>query len=331
MLLGVSIALLAVFVVLESLLLPLAFISQSIADEQIYLDALDKNDFYQHFPIWLAETLDRNKVFKDVLTQPLTLTDWQVLTTNLFSPAWLQSQTETALKQFFSQARDGKKEIKIPISLVEIKQRLSGEQGKKIYETIMNSKQECTFDDMGTLAFCLIDPASCQIPLCKIPFDQINQYLANNLSILSDALPDQYTLTLPASSVVSALSLLDSIQIVSWIGILLLLPLLAAAFISRRGRTLDGWLLLWGGSILAVGALSLLISLAVMVFAVSFINLSTSSGSVNLSPGMVNGLEDVVRGISIAVLSSPMLISGLLILLGGAMAAGSLLLKGLRR
>ena len=80
--------------------------------------------------------------------QALTEEDWTLLVSGLLPPDWLADQVETSIDDLLDVQATGTGELSMTISLLELKDRLSGEAGVRAILELLQNKPTCTNEDI---------------------------------------------------------------------------------------------------------------------------------------------------------------------------------------
>ena len=259
------------------------FYKQTLADEQIY----------QNLPRVIAQQL-ASSITQD--GEGSTLTDnpsinflilsqeeWESIIIDLLDPNWLQTQTENIIDQFFDILLISPDPVNTPIviSLKEVKSRLAGPEGTQAFQHILEAQPPCSVNQLlGLLQLGLGLPTSIDTLLCRPPdyiISELTSVAESFLSSAVDQVPDQVTVELPEKLLESSVSgssldpnqgvIPDTIRNLRRINTTILwspvIPLVFLFLITILAvRSLNDFLLWWGGSLLAAGLISLIFSLS---------------------------------------------------------------------
>ena len=259
------------------------FYKQTLADEQIY----------QNLPRVIAQQL-ASSITQD--GEGSTLTDdpnlnllilsqeeWESILIDLLDPNSLQTQTESIIDQFFDILLVSPDPVNTPIviSLKEVKSRLAGPEGTQAIKQILEAQPPCSVNQLlGLLQLGLGLPTSIDTLLCRPPeyiISELTSAVEWFLSGVVDQVPDQVNISLPETLLNTSSSgisldpnqkvIPDIIQdvrrintTISWSPLLPLIFLLLITVLAVR--SLNEFLLWWGGSLLAAGLISLILSLS---------------------------------------------------------------------
>ena len=277
--------------------------------------------------------------------------EWESILTTIIEPAWLQTQTEHIIDQFFDVLLTSEDPANTPIlvSLVELKSRLAGPEGTQALLLILNAQPSCTVEQvLGLLQLGLGLPTNIETLLCRPPeyvLSELTPVIEIFLSGAVDLVPDQLSLSLPESVIaspqpgnlqVSRESIPKPIQVLratrSVISISPLLPLLLISLVTIIVvRSVRDLLLWWGISFLAAGMITLfmaLILLPAMNWTVAQLlpdQVETWLGISNLLDEL--GMWDMLNELTGRLLNSILIPAGVVSLIGLLLLLGLLFLK----
>jgi hypothetical protein len=277
--------------------------------------------------------------------------EWESILTTIIEPAWLQTQTENIIDQFFDVLLTSEDPANTPIliSMVELKSRLAGPEGTQALLLILNAQPSCTVEQLlGLLQLGLGLPTNLETLLCRPPeyvLSELTPVIEIFLSGAVDLVPDQLSLSLPESVIanpqpgnfqVSRAPIPKPIQVLratrSVISISPLLPLLLISLVTIIVvRSVRDLLLWWGVSFLAAGMITLfmaLILLPAMNWTVAQLlpdQVETWLGISNLLDEL--GMWDVLNELTGRVLNSILIPAGVVSLIGLLLLLGLLFLK----
>lgn len=259
------------------------FYKQTLADEQIY----------QNLPRVIAQQL-ASSITQDGEGSSLTdnpsinflileQEEWESILIDLIDPNWLQLQTESIIDQFFDILLISPDPVNTPIviSLKEVKSRLAGPEGTQAFQHILEAQPPCSVNQLlGLLQLGLGLPTSIDTLLCRPPdyiISELTSVAESFLSSAVDQVPDQVTISLPEALIDNSTSgspldpnqaaIPETIQTLRRTNKAILWgPILPLVFLSLvtilAVRSLNDFLLWWGGSLLAAGLISLILSLS---------------------------------------------------------------------
>jgi hypothetical protein len=328
------------------------FPTKKLLNPDYYKNALVNVGIYERLPKTIAQQLAAN------LSQGISGTDspvyllllsqqeWESILSRLIDPAWLQTQTEAILDQFFDILLVSPDPLNTPIniSIDELKNRLAGEEGIQAFNQILNAQPDCSLDQvMGLLQLGLGIETQIETLLCKPPdsiISELNPVVGSILSAVVAYIPDQVSSTLPTAMLQASTpgtpqelkpgelpgfiaALRSTHRLISWsplLPILFLLLMTASAI-----RSLRDFLRWWGSAFLVGGGLSLIILL------ISFLTVDLSLGRLlpiplsvyKLPPllvqfGLLELSQELVNGILLSILVPAVILTilGILLLLG---------------
>ncbi len=277
--------------------------------------------------------------------------EWESILIDLINPAWLQTQSENILDQFFNILLISPDPVNTPIevSLLEVKNRLGGPEGIQAFNQILKAQDPCSVNQlMGLLQLGLGMETSIDSLLCRPPdyiITELNPVVESFLSAAVAQVPDQLFFNLPLSTLDSSpgvnpanlnqgeipapIRTLRRINtLISW-GLLLplLLIIMMTIFAVRSLRDLLHW---WGGTFLTAGLISLTLSLSLFpIVNWGFNNLipSKTSNNFELTTLLVQlGIGDLSRELSNMLIMSVVIPASVLAIIGFALLLGSYLL-----
>jgi len=199
----------------------------------------------------------------------LTAKDWETILSDLLPPEGVQAIMEQSLDQVFAYL-NGESDRAV-LSMIESKDRLSGEAGVNAVLQILTAQPACSEEQIRQL-FTGISPGEETKPfMCKPPatlIPMIKPGIAAELQKLIAKIPDQVEiLPPPAASTQSGAS--NPAQVVQTARMIMRLsPILPIAFLLGvtifAVRSLRGWLLWWGIPLLIVGLIGIVFGLVTM-------------------------------------------------------------------
>ena len=142
---------------------------------ETYKQALVRQDIYQQLPDLIARQIARSVEYNPCLENPeecerevqdhnpeenatsdpppylknLEEEDWERILSQILTPEWTKSQIELALDQFFNFLDSGEDDLRITISLVELKANIKGEKGMDIIRILVDAQPPCTESLLG--------------------------------------------------------------------------------------------------------------------------------------------------------------------------------------
>ena len=297
----------SLFIFSTVLVLLTFFPARQLLNPDFYKQTLADQGIYDKLPEYLAEQLaaeispgicfetpelprcktEEGSSSKNDLPIYLLILDqeeWESILTTIIEPAWLQTQTENIIDQFFDVLLTSEDPVNTPnlISLVELKSRLAGPEGTQALLLILNAQPSCTVEQLlGLLQLGLGLPTNLETLLCRPPeyvLSELTPVIEIFLSGAVDLVPDQLSLSLPESVIASPQSgnfqvsrapIPKPIQVLratrSVISISPLLPLLLISLVTIIVvRSVRDLLLWWGISFLAAGMITLFMALILL-------------------------------------------------------------------
>ncbi|MFN2214982.1 MAG: hypothetical protein ACK2UE_18065 [Anaerolineales bacterium] len=257
-----------------------------LLDPGFYQQVLQRENIYQRLPESIAAQL-ANTISSPISSSkaevPLIALDqqeWESILLELIDPAWLQSQSESALDQVFEILLVSPDPLNTPIviSVEDIKQRLAGPEGTQAIQQIIEAQPPCSVDQLlGVLQAGLGMETSINSLLCRPPdfiLSELDPFVEAFLDSTAGQIPDQIQFYLPLPEpqtrvsevahnptpeipeTLKTLRLVNSL--VTWspllpVTLLLILTLLAV-------RSLRDFMTWWGGTFFTAGIISLIFS-----------------------------------------------------------------------
>ena len=340
------------FVISSIVLIFSFFPTRKLLNPDFYKSALEDVGIYERLPETIAQQLTSNLsqgvtgTDSPVYLLLLTQQEWESVLTRLIDPAWLQTQTENVLDQFFEILLVSPDPLGTPISISidELKNRLAGDEGVQAFNQILNAQPDCSFDQvMGLLQLGLGIETQIDTLLCKPPdniISELNPVIESLLSAAVAYVPDQISFSLPAAMLQVSTSdtpqelspgelpeFIEALRftnmLISWSPMLpIVFLLLVTAFAVRSLADFLRW---WGSTFLVAGGISLIILLILFLtvdlslgrflpIPLSVYKLPTllvQLGLLELSQELVNGIV-----LSILVPAGIFTLLGILLLLG---------------
>jgi hypothetical protein len=217
-----------------------------------YKVALANENFYQSLPSILGQVLAKDASQSNMpFARQLTSENWATIVQTLLPPEQLRAMTEDAITQIFAYLNN---ETNNPqVSLLPLKQRLSGPAGLDAAISLIHAQPDCTAEQLAQLI------ASFGQVLCNPPQDVLNlakPILQSQLNVIATQIPDQISL-MGADSQSQRLRNLRFIRF-----IMQLSPLIPLAFLFGvtifAVRTFKGWMAWWGWPLLIAGVIGAL-------------------------------------------------------------------------
>jgi hypothetical protein len=294
----------------------------------IYKRALLRERVYERFPTLVADAAVRivrlrapmsgdTQEALSLLAQ-LTPADWQQLAAAIAPAPYLRTQGERGLDQLAESLHADNGPLTVKLSLVELKQRLTGPEVAEAYLAILQARPPATRQQ--------IEQAQGLPPGRRPPDDlmpQVRAQIHTALRTLADRLPDTYDLfaggpRLGTERAATALSdaqerLVDVERWARWSPALPALLLLLVALFGVR--SLRGWLLWWGVPCFLAGLAAALLALPVVpvsrwVFAVLVTPLFPPESPAALMEAIFGLMAAVVQEMMTAALISAAVLAG---------------------
>ncbi len=151
-------------------ILLLSFESQ-LLNPDFYLEVFEEVDFFDRLPeiaaVQIRYAMGDNPCLEDPANcendeldfsssqggppsyfQALSEKDWELLLTGLLPQEWLEDQIQEITGNLFNALESGEGDLTIKISMVELKNNLSGEAGIEAIAQLLEAQPECSKDDL---------------------------------------------------------------------------------------------------------------------------------------------------------------------------------------
>lgn len=262
-------------------------------DSDIYKTALQEQEVYRQLPTLVARQIATSITYDPCAENPvqcendpetqvsendegdgppaflknLSQEQWEQILTNFLTPAWTQTQVESALDQFFNFVHSDEETLSLTISLEEVKSNLAGQNGVDIVIELVNSQPPCT-EQLLDLLFSIAsgDFTPDELLLCAPP-EEIMEALRPEIEVViitvMQGIPDQINFEREVfqldandespSNPRAAFQMILLFMLISPI-----LPVICLALVTMFGaRSLKALLLWWGVPLTLVGTCAL--------------------------------------------------------------------------
>ncbi len=318
--------LLAILIVASAVPALILFNVEGHAFEAVtYERALDHTDFYQQFPIVLADLVQQNLgTGAPAFLQRITSDQWQAIMATLLPEQQLQSMAKDAITQGFA-FLNGEAPQPV-ISLSPLKESLGGPAGMQAALFILQAQPPCTAEQAAKMLYSLGNE------ICNPPqelVDLVRPVLQAELQSVAASLPDHVALgsgptDLQLQSALKDLRLGRLLMRIS--PLLPLLLLLALTLVAVR--TLPSWLAWWGWPMLLTGLLGLPASLLAGPLLAPFLErLFQRSLAQAMPPVISNAISSVLAEILNEILRPAIAQSMVLLAVGALMVLASTLAR----
>jgi hypothetical protein len=228
-----------------------------------YKQAFEKQSLYERMPEILANALYTSvseDVNADSYLRSLTVTDWQAVITSFLPPGELRALADTTLDSVFEYLNH--RSDSAVISLLPIKNNLTGAAGMEVVKQILRTQPDCTADQLLRLGLGLLGG---DVALCNPPEELLGlmtPLIESQLQTLTVTFPDEITLISNAQNgnLTDPRADLDRVRAVMKITPFFPLFFLFGVSVFAT-RSLMDWLQWWGYPFLITGALSSLFAL----------------------------------------------------------------------
>jgi len=162
---------------------------------ETFKQAFEKQGLYVRMPALLAETLHTSlaqNASTDPFLKTLTVEEWEAGIVFLLPPEDIKLISNGALDSFFAYLNN-QSEL-VSISLVPVKNRLTGPQGIGVVRLIINAQPDCNAEQLFQMGLGFV---SGNISLCKPPEEMmglLTPILESELQAVTNAIPDEITL-----------------------------------------------------------------------------------------------------------------------------------------
>lgn len=166
---GAGLVLVFIFSMFTSIFL-LAFTTQ-LFNPDTYLEVFEEEDFFDQLPDIAATQIRYSMTFNPCLEDPdmcenggppeeggeggppsyfqaLSENDWETLLSELLPPDWLENQIHELIHNLIDSIRSGSENLSAEISLLELKEHLTGQSGVEGITMLMKNQPECSQDDL---------------------------------------------------------------------------------------------------------------------------------------------------------------------------------------
>lgn len=166
---GAVLVLVFIFSMFLSIFL-LAFTTQ-LFNPDFYMEVFEEQEFFDQLPGIAATQIRYSMTYNPCLEDPdmcendgppeeggeggppsyfqaLSEDDWETLLMELLPEDWLENQVDDLIHNLIESIRTGSEDIPVGISLLELKEHLTGESGVEAITGVMKAQPECTQDDL---------------------------------------------------------------------------------------------------------------------------------------------------------------------------------------
>ena len=145
---------------------------------ELYQQALEEQHFYTLFPSLLAEqfagkagvqTLKNGEQLKY-----LDQTTYTQIFQQMFPPEWVKAQTVSATTGLMDYLNLKTPTLKMPVSMIEVKERMRGETGRQIGFHVVNTWPQCSADQIAAWIELGLKGQLQGFPVCRPPQEAMN-------------------------------------------------------------------------------------------------------------------------------------------------------------
>lgn len=293
-------------------------VEKSAFDADLYIRALEEENFYQRLPELAARSLAvvaQKPGHNDVLSlfKNLSEDEWQVFVRGLFPSDVLQSLAEQSVTQIMAYL-NGERES-VTLSLTALKAHLQSPEGVNAVYGILKAQPDCTVEQLTAMA--LNQQA---LTLCNPPdsflFLDLRPVIETEIRAAMSLVPGQITIITADASRVQKLRDLRALRL--FMRLSPLIPVLCLFVITALAvRSLYDWLTWWGYSFLLAGLISMFLGvisgpIAAFTFRVFIASVLPDA----FSPEIVDVFKDLTATIVRNAVQPTLLVAGIMALIG---------------
>ena len=196
----------------------LAFTTQ-LFNPDFYLETFEEEDFFDQLPEIAATQIRYSMTYNPCLEDPdmcengeasqeeveeeggggppsyfqaLSEEDWETLLTELLPSGWLEEQLDDLVHNLIDSIRSGSEELTVAISLLDLKENLTGEAGVDAISQLLKNQPECTQDDLLNMTSILdgTDESGMDFLSCNPGNDFLDDYAPQIETFLRRSLKD---------------------------------------------------------------------------------------------------------------------------------------------
>lgn len=305
---------------------------QQLLNPAPYKRALAQQHIYERLPALAAADLAASveEAGEEALPfQFASQEDFERILSDLLPPQWLREQAERVVDQTFAYLASDDEKASLVISLVEVKERLSGPAGTDALLRLVRSWPPCSADELTAWqALAATGEPPEEMPTCRPPeemMDEVAALMPQFARQMAAEIPDTLDLARSSDSEGVASDPRPAFRMAR-LAVMLspLVPLgfllLVVVFGVRSWRGMLNW---WGAPLLVVGLVGLGMAGAILP-AFQWMLAAYSSQLADVPPSMMTITAEVGRALAASVAVRVGVMSALLALLGPAMliAAG---------
>jgi hypothetical protein len=291
-----------------------------------YKQAFKEQGLYTQTPLVIANAItesanDNNKT--SALLSIFNKDELAFIISSLLPPAEIEAVTNAALDSAFAFINDDTDSIMI--SLLPLKENITGEAGVGALTQILQTKPACTTEQILQMGFAVIS-SNPGLTLCNPPeevLQLVTPLIESELQFITQSIPDELTLvTADQTEASNFRSRLDKIRAVMKLTLLLPLFLLITLTLFAV-RSLKDWLKWWGVPLLMTGLLTIMLAMIGTPLVRLFIETVILQGNTNI-PFMILGTIKNITALVASQVLKPVAIEGIvLILIGIGMVFGA--------
>jgi len=224
-----------------------------------YKRAFEKQNLYERAPEILAGALDASNTKDpnaDPILKTLAVDEWKTIISTLLPSEKIKALINNALDSTFNYLNGATNSAEV--SLLPVKESLSGSQGVEMMKRLIRSQPDCTDAQLQQ-----IDQG--EFALCNVPnekMDTLIPLIESQLKTLMLDFPDRFILIPPAQSNTVDDPRIKINQARAIMKGTFIAPLLFLFLITVVGvRTLPEWLKRWGWLLIVTGIISVILAL----------------------------------------------------------------------
>lgn len=264
----IALALAVLLVAVTPLALLLFNADQQLLRPAAYKRALVAQRFYEQLPALAAEQAVHAKTYDNL--EYLSQEEYEMVLADLLPAAWLREQSESVIDQFFAYIDSDEPDLSLTISMAQVKQRITGQEGLLAVMRLVLSFPPCTAEQLDSLTGRAPEDET-DAPHCQPPDDMLDQYtheIERMLEEVAADIPDEVDLAEGTTAETGATGddPRQALRAIRWgmrLSPLLATVLLAliALFAVRSWKGLFRW---WGIPLLLAGLIGIGVSVAVL-------------------------------------------------------------------
>jgi hypothetical protein len=317
---------------------------------ETYKDALSENQIYERLAGVIARELVHSAQYNPCEQNPdlcegedtaegeedgppayienLDAETWETIITTLAPPGWLKTQVDSFIDQAFNLKHVDKP---IEISLVELKERIAGPEGRQVIEQVIAVQPPCTAAQMESM---VVDgsqgePVDAMLT-CRPPDELMDEMMPSVRAELQQAaaeIPDVARIPHPLQGVKAQnapmngfMSPARAVDVFRWSPLLAMCPALLLLFAAVFGaRSLPSLLKWWGWPLLLTGIIGLGLALGYYPLRRMTANLVVGNASAAFTQESMQLILDVFHSVTERFTAYSLITSGALVVTGAGL------------